>query len=83
VLYILASRQTKLITLDGNPRISVGITNKPLTDWTDWFEMSASRLPARPELLHYADNPELTWQRSHTTTGKNTAPRWAFAGRTP
>jgi hypothetical protein len=58
VIYALGSRQTKLINLEGNPRISVGIYNKSFTDWTDWYEIVGLQITGLPELLRYADDPE-------------------------
>lgn len=57
VLYILASRKTKIINLKGNPRISVGIYNTPFTDWTDWHRVIGIQITGRPELLRYAESP--------------------------
>jgi nitroimidazol reductase NimA-like FMN-containing flavoprotein (pyridoxamine 5'-phosphate oxidase superfamily) len=78
ILYALASRQTKIINLEGNPRISVGIYNTPFTDWTDWHRVIGLQITGRPELLRYAENPEAylaalshyDWRKYRTAMGK-------------
>lgn len=83
VLYILASRQTKIINIEGNPRISVGIYNTPYTDWTDWHRVIGLQITGRPELLRYADNPEAytaglkhyAWQKYRKAMGMPDEPR--------
>ncbi|MFH0941996.1 MAG: pyridoxamine 5'-phosphate oxidase family protein [Chloroflexota bacterium] len=57
-LYVAASRNTKIINLEGNPRISVGIYNTPFTDWTNWDKVIGLQITGRPELLRYAESPE-------------------------
>jgi len=83
VLYILASRQTKITNLEGNPRISVGIYNKAFTDWSDWHEIIGLQITGRPELLRYADSPEAylsalkhyDWHKYRNAMGSPEEPR--------
>lgn len=77
-LYIAAARTTKIINLEGNPRISVGIYNTPFTDWTDWEQVIGLQITGRPELLRHTENPEAyeaaleiyDWRKYRTAMGR-------------
>ena len=77
-LYMTAATATKLVNVQGNPRISVGIYNTPHTDWTDWYRVRGVQLTGQPEILRYSEQPEAyaaalqvyNWRPYRTALGK-------------
>jgi len=79
IIYIAASRGTKVPNLEANPRVSVAIYSTPYTDWTDWYQVRGLQITARPELLRFNEQPEAyvaalqiyDWRKYRRALGKD------------
>lgn len=57
-VYVAASRGTKLLNLEGNPRVGVAIYSTPYTDWTDWYQVKGLQITGTAELLRFDEQPD-------------------------
>jgi len=74
-IYIFPDQGTKIVNIEVNPRVSIGIYNTPYTNWTDWYRVIGIQITGEANLL-VAENPEYThalevyqWQLYHKARG--------------